>query len=148
MINKRFAIASCAVFLFFFFFDAALHRHALADLYAYTANLWREPATGTWVLIGQILMAVMFCHIFLKNFEDKGLKEGARYGLLIGLLLAGPEMVSYGVQPVPADFPVVLIIGNIIEMVVAGVIVSAIYAAMTESAASAPAAASDPSPGG
>ena len=66
--------------------------------------------------------------MFTKGYEDKGLAEGLRYGVFIGLLVfVGRNLIVYAVQPVPAKLVIAWICGGIVELAIAGIIVAAIY---------------------
>ncbi|MCI0400230.1 MAG: hypothetical protein L0Y67_05145 [Gammaproteobacteria bacterium] len=128
---KRFVIACGAVFIFIFVYEWLFHGVLLRELYAQMPTLWRAEAEMHgyfhWLVIGQLWLAVLFCLIFVKGYENKGLAEGVRYGLLIGLLFIGPDMIFYAVQPLPAKLIVDWSIGGLLEMIIGGVIVAAIY---------------------
>ena len=55
--------------------------------------------------------------------NDKAL----RYGILIGLLFVGNNLIMYAVQPLPAKLVIIWIVGGIIEAAIAGLILAAIY---------------------
>ncbi|MEE8513733.1 MAG: hypothetical protein V3S73_03305 [Gammaproteobacteria bacterium] len=128
---KRFLIACVVVFIFIFAYEWLFHGVLLRDLYAETPTLWRGQANMQgylhWLHIGQLWFAVLFCLIFVKGYENKGLGEGIRYGLLIGLLFIGPNLIIYAVQPLPAILVVAWSIGGLIEMIIAGLIAAALY---------------------
>lgn len=128
---KRFVIACGAVFIFIFVYEWLFHGVLLRELYAQMPTLWRAQAEMRgyfhWLVIGQLWLAVLFCLIFVKGYENKGLAEGVRYGLLIGLLFIGPDMIFYAVQPLPAKLIVDWSIGGLLEMIIGGAIVAAIY---------------------
>ncbi len=131
MNTKRFIPSIIAVFTFVFIYEWILHGYLLAGLYESTPSLWRAktemPAYMNWLMLGQLVFTIMFCYIFLKGYENKGLMEGVRYGILIGLLFIGPDMIFYAVQPLPANLVVYWCIGGLIEMIIAGVILASIY---------------------
>jgi drug/metabolite transporter (DMT)-like permease len=104
---QRFILGSVAVFVFVAAYEWVLHGVVLHDTYVKTASLWRSESDMQnnfhWLMIGQLFLAVMFCFIFTKGYEDKGLAEGLRYGVFIGLLVfVGRNLIVYAVQPVPA----------------------------------------------
>jgi len=131
MNTKRFISAIIAVFTFVFIYEWILHGGLLAGIYESTPALWRTkaemPRYMIWLMLGQLVFTIMFCYIFLKGYENKGLMEGVRYGILIGLLFIGPDMIFYAVQPLPVNLVVYWCIGGLIEMTIAGVILAAIY---------------------
>jgi hypothetical protein len=129
---QRFVLGSVAVFVFVAAYEWVFHGIVLHDTYIKTASLWRSESDMEnnfhWLMIGQLFMAIMFCFIFTKGYEDKGLAEGLRYGVLIGLLVfVGRDLIMYAVQPLPANLVIAWICGGIVELAIAGVIVAAIY---------------------
>ena len=130
---KRFISASIAVFLFIFFYDWVFHGIYLRDLYMQTQNIWRPETEMTqyfgWVVGGQALLSVIFCAIFLKGYENRGIFEGVRYGFLIALLMTGPMLIMYAVQPIPIELLCNWVVGELIQYTVAGGLLAAIYKA-------------------
>ncbi len=131
MNTKRFVLAGLAVFVFIFFYEWVLHGMILKNLYIASPNLWRTEAEMEryflWLVLGQFLVAIIFAYIFLKGYENRGVAEGARYGFLIGLLFGAPTLIMYAVQPLQPILVVAWIVGGIVEYVLAGVILAAIY---------------------
>ena len=79
-------------------------------------------------MIGEGLIAFMFCYIFVKGYENKGVMEGARYGLRIGIgFTIGPSLTNYAVHPIPRELVLAWAVGMPLEMILAGVIIAAIY---------------------
>ena len=56
-----------------------------------------------------------------------GTAGGFRYGILIGLLGCGANIIQYAVQPLTTTILIAWCIGGIIEFAIAGAIVGAIY---------------------
>ncbi len=130
--NKEKFILSCvSVFAFIFLFDWIFHDYVIDDLFEDSASLWRPDSEVLsyllWSIFGKILLSVLFCLIFLHGYENKGLGEGIRYGLLIGLLLTAPLFMFFSMQPIPANLFIAWLIGGVIEIVIAGMILAAIY---------------------
>ena len=126
---KRFILASLAVFVFIFIYEWLFHGLLLKDMYTATASLWRPQGQCIFpaMLAGQILFPLIFTFIFTKGYENKGLAEGARYGLLIGLLFVPNHLIFYAVQPLPLNLVAAWIIGGLAEMILAGMILAAVY---------------------
>jgi hypothetical protein len=131
MNTKRYVLGSLAVFVFIFVFEWVLHGQILAGLYEQTMEVWR-PKEGMadymgWMVAGQLLFAFIFGYIFLKGYENKGVGEGFRYGILIGLLFAPAQLIWYAVLPIPLTLAIGWLGGAIIEMALAGVVLAAVY---------------------
>jgi hypothetical protein len=128
---KRFIPACVVVFVFIFFFEWLFHGVILAGIYAWTPQLWRteEAMLGLfqWLVIGQILFSIMISFIFVKGYEDRGIGEGVRYGIIMGLLFMAPNLIMYAVVPYPKRLIAYWIVGGFVEMIIAGIILAAIY---------------------
>src|SRR5262245_1590449 len=95
-----------------------------------TADFWRTQDDMSnhmhWMILGQIIFAFLFCYVFTKGYENRGIGEGARYGWWIGLLFAAPNLIMYAVQPLPPILYVGWAVGFLIEATIAGMIRAAI----------------------
>ncbi len=128
---KRFGLSCLAVFAFVFFYEWIFHGVILKETYRQTASLWRPESDMEsyfiWLTLGQLLFSVLFCVIFLRGYKNEGLAEGARYGLLIGLIFNAPNLIFYAVQPLPGMLVVEWCVGGTLEIAIAGVILAAVY---------------------
>jgi heme/copper-type cytochrome/quinol oxidase subunit 3 len=101
----RFLIATIAGFTFLFATDFVIHQHLLMDLYEQTKELWRPPEAMMsffpLMLGSQLLMSAITAMIFTRNYEEKGIMEGVRFGFLLGLLFALMMSMSYVWMPIP-----------------------------------------------
>ncbi|MBL4647860.1 MAG: hypothetical protein JKY13_02730 [Gammaproteobacteria bacterium] len=131
MNKPKFILSYCAVFVFIFFFEWLFHGVMLNDIYMSTASLWRTPeamhSRFLWMLLGDALLAIFFCAIFLQGYKNKGIMEGVRYGLLIGLLFAPMHIMMYVVLPISPLLMVYWLMGSFVEFIIAGIITAAIY---------------------
>ena len=131
MNRQRLWLSCAAVFVFIFGFEWAFHGIVLKGLYAQTSNLWRSEVEMmdyfAWLVMGQLVVAVLFSYIFTKGYENQGMSEGVRYGLLVGLLMSAPCLVSYAVQPLPLYLVGAWVVGTLFEYVLAGIILVMVY---------------------
>jgi hypothetical protein len=80
------------------------------------------------MVLAYLLQAFLFSYIFIKGYENKGLMEGLRYGLVIAFAFGvSSSLIQYVVQPWPGSLIVSWITGYLVEMAAAGVILAAIY---------------------
>jgi hypothetical protein len=128
---KRFFIAFVALYVFLFLWDWLVNGVVLKDVYAETPNLWRSQSEMAslfqWILIGQAFLVFAFVAIYATGFAGGGILAGVRLGILLELAAIGMRMGIYAVQPFPGKLLVLGSIGGLIEMIIAGVIVGAIY---------------------
>lgn len=132
MNTQRWLIGSLVVFVFFFLFEFLLHGVLMEAEYQKIADISRSEADMLekfyFIPLGELIMAFFFCLIFTKGYENKGIMEGVRYGLLIsiGFGLAG-FLIQYAVYPYPFSTIIWWTVGTIVEMVIAGILIAIIY---------------------
>lgn len=129
MNTTRFIIASIAVFVFVFVFEFVVHGVLLRDAYEATAQLWRprEEYKMPFMLLSQVSFAAIIAFIFTLNYEDKGLAEGFRFGLYIGLLLASLEIATYSYLPVPLSLALAWVGAALVKALGSGLVLAATY---------------------
>src|SRR5215475_14642993 len=128
---KRFIIAFFAAYIFLFVWSWLLNGVVLKDVYAQTPNLWRPQSEMMslfhWIIIGQALVVFSFVMIYASGFAGGGIIAGIRLGLLLEIAAIGMRLGFYAVQPIPGKLIVYGSIGGLIEMIIVGAMVGAIY---------------------
>ena len=79
-----------AVFVAIFAADFLIHNILLKAEYEATAHLWRpqDEFNMVYMFLSQFSFAVIAVYIFGLNYEEKGIAEGIRFGLYLGLLFS------------------------------------------------------------
>lgn len=126
---KRYVIAVIAVFIFVFLYEYLLHGMLLTDLYEQTKNLWRpeNEHNMAFIIASQLGFAIMMTYIFTCNYEAKGIGEGVRYGLYIGLLLGAIDLGTYCYMPIPLTLTLSWVGGSIVKGLGSGVVLALTY---------------------
>src|SRR6266566_195944 len=128
---KRFILAFVAAYVFIFAWGWPLNGVFLKDVYAQTPNLWRSQSEMMslfhWIIIGQALVVFAFVMIYASGFAGGGVIAGIRLGVLLEIAAIGMRMGIYAVQPFPGKMIVYGSGGGLIEMIIVGSIVGAIY---------------------
>lgn len=127
---KRFIMASVAVFLAFEVMDAIIHTGILGATYQNLSHLWRpDMMAKMWIMhIGSFILSFLFTYIFIRGYENKGLMEGARYGIIIGLFSNIPfGFYSYVMYPLPISLCLSWFTYGMVEFIICGIIVAAVY---------------------
>ena len=132
MKNKTFWIGYVVVFVVMQGLGYVIHKVMMGDTYEKLAAIFRPEAEMMdmmWMMmVSGAVMMFMFCYIFTRGYEGKGVMEGVRFGMLIGLLMAGPMAIDpHVIYPVPADVATIWLISGIGSLVVAGALFAAIY---------------------
>jgi hypothetical protein len=128
---KRFIIAFIAAYIFLFVWGWVLNGVLLKDVYAETAHLWRPESEMRslfhWIILGQALVVFSFVMIYATGFAGGGVIAGIRLGLLLEIAAIGMRMAIYAVQPFPGKLIFYGSASGLIEMIIVGAIVGAIY---------------------
>jgi hypothetical protein len=128
---KRFIIAFIAAYIFLFVWGWLLNGVLLKDVYAETPNLWRTESEMTslfhWIILGQALVVFSFVMIYATGFAGGGVISGIRLGLLLEIAAIGMRLAIYAVQPFPGKLIFYGSASGLIEMIIVGAIVGAIY---------------------
>jgi len=128
---KRFFFAFIAAYIFLFAWGWLLNGVFLKDVYAETPRLWRSQSEMAslfhWIIIGQALIVFSFVLIYASGFAGGGVIAGIRLGLLLEIAGIGMRLGFYAVQPIPGKLIFYGSIGGLIEMIIVGAMVGAIY---------------------
>lgn len=127
---KRFVMASIAVFAAFEVIDFIVHTVILGKAYAALGSIWRpDMMSKMWIFhLGSLILAFLFTYIFIRGYENKGLAEGVRYGIVIGLFSNIPyAFYSYAMYPFPLSLCVQWFVYGMIEFIICGMLAAAIY---------------------
>src|SRR5260370_34535516 len=128
---KRFILAFLGAYIFLFLWGWLLNGVLLKDVCAQTPNHWRTQSEMLgffhWILIGQALIVFAFVMIYVSGFAGGGVIAGIRFGVLLEIAAIGMRMGVYAVQPFPGKLLIFASIAGLIEVVITGPIVGAIY---------------------
>ena len=128
---KRFILAFIAAYVFLFFWGWLLNGVVLKDVYAETPSLWRSQSEMVslfhWIIIGQALVVFAFVMIYASGFAGGGVIAGIKLGVLLEIAAIGMRLGFYAVQPIPGKLILYGSIGGLVEMIIVGAMVGAIY---------------------
>ena len=132
MDNKTFWIGFVAVFVVAQVIGYLVHQVLLAETYVALADAFRpqsELMSMMWMMtVGSVISLLLFCYIFTRGYEGKGIGEGLRYGLLIGLFVAVPMAVNqYVVYPLTMNLALIWLVTGLVGYVILGAVFAAIY---------------------
>lgn len=128
---KRFIIAFIAAYIFMFVWGWLMNGVLLKDVYTETPNLWRSQSEMMslfhWIIIGQALLIFAFVAIYATGFAGGGVMAGIKLGILLEIAAIGMRLAIYAVQPFPGKLIIYGSVSGLIEMIIVGAIVGAIY---------------------
>ena len=132
MNTKRLVLAILVVFIGIFATDFLIHGVWLKNTYAETASLWRTEAEMQkyfgWLLLAEFLWAAIFVVIRAKGFPaTASLGNACLYGLSMGVFIQTTTLITYVVQPFPAELAMKWFLAGVAQSTLMGVIVFFVY---------------------
>ena len=134
MNSKRFWIAFVVVFIVLevtnylvhgVILDATYNSEGLKEVF----RSQEEMQSNMWIMwITDIIWAFFFTFIFVKGYENKGIMEGVKYGIYIGIFFS--LVIAYGnyaVYPIPYSLALQWFIYGLIQCIILGIFAAAIY---------------------
>jgi len=142
MNTKKWIIASVVVFVVAQILEFIIHYLILGGSYQATAHLWRpteEMNQMMWLMwLTGLIWAFIFVYIFAKGYENRGVMEGVRFGLIIGLFYSLPmSLGSYATMPIPFSLALNWFIFGMIEIIILGIMAALLYKPVTPAKAGA-----------
>ena len=133
---KRFFFAFIGAFIFLFAFGFLWYATLMHDVHREVPTLLRPEGDlksyFVWLAFGQFVMAFFFTLLCARYVPAGRAGAGATLGLLVGLVYAGPHLISFAVQPLTFKILFGWIAGAVIQFTIAGAIVGAIYKPASE----------------
>lgn len=132
MNNKTFWIGCVAVYVVMQALGFVIHGMLMSETYAGLGGIIR-PRAETMDLVWKMYVsgavtAFMFCYIFTKGYEGRGVMEGVRYGALVAFLMAGAISIDpHVIFPLPANVASMWLLSGFVSFMIAGGIFAAIY---------------------
>lgn len=133
---KKWVITSLVVFVASWIMDFIIHMVILQGAYEATSHIWRPEAEMTsmmwWMWLSGLIWCFLFVYIFAKGYEGRGIMEGVRFGLIIGLFfMLTMSLGNYVTLPIPFSLALYWFIFGLIEITIMGVITSLLYKPVT-----------------
>ena len=132
MNRSKFIITTLVVFVGMFALDFLFHAVYMVENYKSIASIMRPEADQMRyfpaLLLGQLFITVGFVYVFIKGREGKGIGEGIRYGLIIGLFFGfGSTIINYAIYPISGTIMLNYLFWYPIECMILGIITSSMY---------------------
>ena len=135
MNKKRYVIMSLAVFVIFLFIEYFQHGVILKSSYLKNPEFMRTGGADIMILniFGGLIFSFLFCYLFIKGYEGKGIMEGVRFGLIISAFIWLPKMIFESANiNFPGSWPLIWFMFGLIATVLSGIISAFIYKTVTK----------------
>jgi hypothetical protein len=127
---KKILIGFVITFVLLEVLDILIHGVILMNAYQATQNVWRpDMMQKMWILhIVKLVVAFLITFIFSKGYEGKGIMEGLRYGLYIGVLMSiGMAYGTYAMVAIPYSLALQWFIYGVVEYTIVGVALALVF---------------------
>lgn len=127
---KRFVIASVVIYVLSHVIGYLVHMVLLGGMYRELASIWRpDMMQYMWIMwLTSLLWSFLFVYIFIRGYENRGILEGVRYGVIIALFMAVPNaLANFVIYPVPLKLALAWLACGSVESVLYGIIAAAVY---------------------
>lgn len=127
--NKKFWMAFIAVFVTAVILDMIVYNLILGSAFT-SLTVWRPDMKSLqWIYpVITLVGSFFFTFIFSKGYEGKGIGEGIRYGLYIGIWLSmGMAYGTYAMVAVPYGLTLEWFLLGVVSYVIMGIVASLVY---------------------
>ena len=90
-------------------------------------TLLRTKPDFPWLILGHIVMAFFLTLLCAKFVPAGGAGACAKLGLLVALIYAGADLITFAVQPLTTKILCGWIVGDLVQFTIAGAVIGAIY---------------------
>jgi hypothetical protein len=128
--NKKVWLGFVAVFVTMEILGYIVDNLILGSTYQSLSSLWRpDMMSKMWIFhLVMLIGSFFFAFIFSKGYEGKGIAEGVRYGLYIGIWMSvGMAYGTYAMIAIPYSLALQWFIYGVIEYVIMGVVVALVF---------------------
>jgi hypothetical protein len=133
MNTQRFILSVAAVFVFMFAYEYVVHGHLMMSVYRETQQLWRPDQSMKelmpWSIGIGLALAAAITWLFTRHYEGKGMEEGVRFGLYVGLIMGLVQAGAYIYLPISLNLAIAWLVIYVIEGIGAGIVLSLTYKA-------------------
>ena len=128
--GKKLWLGFIAVFVAAEICNFLIYGFLLRGDFQATQHLWRSNMSSLMWIYHVLLVvgAFFFTFIYAYGHEGKGIMEGARFGLYIGIWMSmGAAYGTYAMVAIPYAMALKWFLFGIVQYVIMGVVVAAVY---------------------
>ena len=130
MNKKNFIFTSLIVFVAYQVTNYVIHSLILMGAYQALESVFRaDMMQKVWIVyVTSLIFSFLFVYIFSRGHEGRGILEGVRFGLIIGLLMNVVGMFNqYAVYPITLSLTIQWFIYGIIQYIICGIVAAALF---------------------
>jgi hypothetical protein len=128
----RLAAAAAAAWVVDGLYGFAVYGNVLSNEFAKYPGVFRPleamNAKMPFLFAGLLITMAAAAYIYAKGYEGgAGLPEGARFGALIGLFLAGIALGNYAVFNIGSTLALSMAVAGVVEWTIVGAVIGLVY---------------------
>ncbi len=132
MNTKRLLMSFVATYIVYQILGYLIHQVWLADTYQSLSAVWRPEAemmSKMWVMyVSSAFFCFFFCYIFARGYENRGVGEGFRFGVIITLFYTLPVVYdSYVIYPIPYSLVLQWLFSGLVISIILGIVAAMVY---------------------
>ena len=132
---KKMLMGAGAVFVANSVLDFVIHNVLMGAQYQAVMNIWRSDMMDlmwiSWVI--GLVVAICLSWIFEKGYEGKGIVEGVRFGVIVGLMMSiGMAYGTYMSFAIPYSMALQWFLYGMVKYILLGVVLALVYQERTE----------------
>jgi len=127
--NKKVWLGFIAVFIAFEILEYIVYSLILGSSFT-SLTVWRpDMSSKLWIMHVVLLIgSFFFAFIFSKGYENRGIMEGVRYGLYIGIWMSvGMAYGTYTMIDIPYSLTLEWFICGVIEYIIGGIVLALVF---------------------
>jgi hypothetical protein len=127
---KKFIAASLAVYVVSLALGFLVHGVILRATYDSIKNVWRpDMQSKMWIeWLDGLIVSFLFTYIFIKGYQGRGIMEGLRFGLVIGLFVSIPMAYgTYMIIPIPYYLALQWFFYGTLQAILLGAVAAMVY---------------------
>ncbi len=127
---KKLLLAAGAVFVANTVLDMVIHGVLMGSQYEAVKDIWRPDMMDlTWISwVISLIVAVCLSWIFAKGYTGKGMIEGLRFGVIVGLMMSvGMAYGTYMSFAIPYSMALQWFLYGIVKYILLGMILALVY---------------------
>jgi hypothetical protein len=128
--KNKFWVAFIVAFIVLAILEFIVNNLLMASCYEQTSQLWRPMGEmKMWIFyVVYLFIAFFFTLIFSRWQRGRGLMDGLQFGVYAGMMVAVPmAYASYASMPIPYSFALQWFIYGLLEYIILGTVVAAVY---------------------
>jgi hypothetical protein len=128
--NKKVVVGFIVVFVLMEVVSFVVNYLLLGSTYESLNHLWRpDMESKMWIFhVLMIIGAFFFTFIFSKGYEGKGIAEGVRYGLYIGIWMSiGKAYGTYAMIDIPYSLALQWFLYGTVEHIIYGIALALVF---------------------